>query len=210
LVLLSTLLSPISTPLALAAAGAFSPGEAGPLLTQLAEAGDAGMFLTLWVVVPMVLGFLTRLAVGESRADAAAVLMKLMTAAILLGLCYVNASACLPGVAADPDWDFLGLVAVVVVLMCGTGFAAGFGVARVVAADPARRAALVFGIGMANNGAGLSLGAGVLAGCPMALLPVVVVNLVQHVAAGWANARLGRDHVSQLNTRGGEPGPPRR
>jgi BASS family bile acid:Na+ symporter len=43
---------------------------------------------------------------------------------------------------------------------------------------------------MANNGAGLALAAGALTGYPMVLLPVVAVNLVQHLAAGWANARL--------------------
>ena len=45
---------------------------------------------------------------------------------------------------------------------------------------------------MADNRATLALAAIVLAGCPMALLPVVAVNLVQHLAAGWADARLRR------------------
>jgi BASS family bile acid:Na+ symporter len=118
--------------------------------------------------------------------------VKQVTSAVLLVLCYANASACLPSVVAEPDWDFLALVAVGAGLMCATAFAAGFTAAHTVRADPARRAALVFGVGMANNGAGLALAAGTLSGCPMALLPVVAVNLVQHLAAGWANTRLRR------------------
>jgi BASS family bile acid:Na+ symporter len=144
------------------------------------------------MVLPTALGLAARWAVGGSRADAAGPWVKRATAVLLLVLCYANASACLPGVVAEPGWDCLALVAVVAGLMCATAFAAGFGVARTVRADPARRASLVFGVGMANNGAGLALAAGALAGCPMALLPVVAVNLVQHLAAGWANTCLSR------------------
>jgi BASS family bile acid:Na+ symporter len=151
-----------------------------------------------WVVLPTALGIAARWAVGGARADAAGPWVKPVTAVLLLVLCYANASACLPGVVAEPDWDCLALVAVAAGLMCATAFAAGFGVARAVRADPARRAALVFGVGMANNGAGLALAAGVLAGCPMAVLPVVAVNLAQHLAAGWANARLACGRASGL------------
>lgn len=192
LVLLSTLLSPLTTPLALGAAVWSAPDGASGVLTGLAGAGGAATFLAAWVILPMALGLVTRWAVGGARADGAGPRVKVVTSVVLLVLCYANASACLPGVIAAPDWDFLALVGVAAGLMCGAGFAAGFGAARGVRADPARRAALVFGVGMANNGAGLALAAGALAGCPMALLPVVAINLVQHLAAGWANARLGR------------------
>jgi len=191
LVLLSTLLSPLTTPLALRAAGAVAPGGAGGELTRLAGAGGAAGFVALWVVAPTLLGLLTRWAVGGARADAAGPGLKPATSVVLLVLCYANASACLPAAAAEPDWDFLALVAVAAGLTCGAAFAAGFGAARVVNADPARRAALVFGVGMANNGAGLALAAGALAACPMALLPVVAVNLLQHLAAGVAGRLLG-------------------
>ena len=198
LVLLSTLLSPLTTPLAFGAAGALAPGDAGGVLDRLAGAGGAAAFLAAWVILPMALGLATRWAVGAARADAAGPRAKVATSIVLLVLCYANASACLPGVIAAPDWDFLALVGVAAGATCGVAFAAGFAAARSVRADPARRAALVFGVGMANNGAGLALAAGALAGCPMALLPVVAVNLVQHLAAGWADARLRRERVSPV------------
>jgi BASS family bile acid:Na+ symporter len=193
LVLLSTLLSPLTTPLAFGIAAQFVPGDAGGVLSGLAGDGGAGVFVVAWVVLPTAVGLAARWVVGGARADAAGPWVKRVTAVVLLVLCYANASACLPGVVADPDWDCLVLVTVAAGLMCVTAFAAGFGVARTVRADPARRAALVFGVGMANNGAGLALAAGALAGCPMALLPVVAVNLVQHLAAGWANTCLGHE-----------------
>ncbi len=192
LVLLSTLMSPVTTPLALDAAGWSAPAGASGVLTGLAGTGGAAAFLAAWVILPMGLGLATRWVVGGVWADAAGPRVKVVTSVVMLALCYANASACLPGVIAEPDWDFLALVGVAAGLMCGAGFAAGFGAARGVRDDPARRVALVFGVGMANNGAGLALAAGALAGCPMALLPVVAVNLVQHLAAGWADARLRR------------------
>lgn len=192
MVLLSTLLSPLTTPLAFAAAAQFAPGEAGGVLSGLAAGGGAGAFVVAWVVVPTALGLVARWAVGAARADAAGPPIKQATTTVLLVLCYANASTCLPHVVTDPDLDFLALVAAAAGVTCATAFATGFGAARVVRADPTRRAALVFGVGMANNGAGLALAAGALADCPMALLPVVAVNLVQHLAAGLANDRLNR------------------
>lgn len=194
LVLLSTLLSPLTTPLAFDAVARFVPADAGEVLSGLAGLDGAGAFVVAWVVLPTALGLAARWAVGGARADAAGPWIKQVTAVVLLVLCYANASACLPDVVAEPDWDCLALVAVAASSMCVTAFGAGFGVARAVRADPARRASLVFGVGMANNGAGLALAAGALAGCSMALLPVIAVNLVQHLAAGWANARLVCGH----------------
>ncbi|HEY2894747.1 MAG TPA: bile acid:sodium symporter [Pirellulales bacterium] len=190
LILLSTLLSPLTTPLALDAAGALAHVGVDGELARLAGANAAGLFLTAWVVVPIVLGIVCRWLVGGERVDSAGPVIKLSTSLVLLALCYVNASTCLPGAAAEPDWDFLLLVAAAVTLTSGVAFATGFGVARAVGAGPAQRVALVYGVGMANNGAGLSLAAGALSGCPMALLPVVAVNLVQHVIAGVASWRM--------------------
>jgi BASS family bile acid:Na+ symporter len=190
LVLLSTLLSPLTAPLTFGAAAALAPDAASDVLGRMAGGGGAGAFVAAWVVLPTAGGLAARRVVGGARADAAGPWVKRVTTSVLLALCYANASACLPRVAADPDWDFLILVAAAAVLMCGVSFAAGFAAARAVRADPARRAALVFGVGMANNGAGLALATSALAGCPLALLPVVAVNLVQHLAAAGANAHL--------------------
>ncbi|MCE9565184.1 MAG: bile acid:sodium symporter [Planctomycetes bacterium] len=192
LVLLSTFLSPLTTPLVLQAAGALAPFDAGGDLAKLADSGGTGTFVTLWVVAPVLLGLLTRVSVGAVRADGVGPALKFAASLVLLVLCYANASTCLPSAMANPDWDFLALVVGAAGAMSGAGFVAGFGAARVVSADATRRASLVFGVGMANNGAGLALAAGALAGSPMALLPVVAVNLVQHLAAGAASWRLGR------------------
>jgi BASS family bile acid:Na+ symporter len=192
LVLLSTVMSPLTTPLALGAAALVAPGDASTALSGLSGAGGAAVFLANWVILPMALGLGVRWIIGGRRADALGAPVKVITSLVLLVLCYSNASACLPTALATPDWDFLALVVSAAALMCAIAFATGFAAARCVRADPARRAALVFGVGMANNGAGLAMAAGALAGFPMALLPIVAVNLVQHLGAGWADAHLRR------------------
>src|SRR5439155_337438 len=110
LVLLSTLLSPLTTPLAFRVAGAVAPAGATRSLDLLAGVGGAGSFLTAWVAVPMALGVVVRLAAGGAAADRLGAWLKPLTSPVLLALCYANASACLPGVAAEPDWDYLALV----------------------------------------------------------------------------------------------------
>lgn len=88
---------------------------------------------------------------------------------------------------AAPDWDFLAAVLATVAGLCGLAFAAGWAVAWWARADGPRRASLVFGLGMNNNGTGLVLAAVGLADHPEVVLPVVVYNLVQHLAAGVAD-----------------------
>ena len=62
-------------------------------------------------------------------------------------------------------------------------------VARATNANAAQRASLLFGIGMATTERDCRWEV-VLAGYPMALLPVITLNLVQHIIAGMAVRRL--------------------
>jgi BASS family bile acid:Na+ symporter len=113
---------------------------------------------------------------------------------------YANAAAALPRVVAAPDWDFLAAILAVVAAMCGAAFGAGWAVARVVRADRPRRASLVFGLGMSNNGTGLVLAGTALADHPLVLLPVLVYNLAQHLAAGVAARLLDRAAAAEAAT----------
>ena len=55
-------------------------------------------------------------------------------------------------------------------------------------ADRSQQTALMFGLGMNNNGTGLVLAATALAGHPQMMLPILFYNLIQHLAAGAVNA----------------------
>jgi BASS family bile acid:Na+ symporter len=187
LVLGSTLLSPLATPVALRAAGLLAEGGYAAALRGLADSGTGG-FLAAGVVLPVLLGLLGRRLLGEARAAAAGPALKLTSSVALLLLCYVNAAMSLPQAVADPDWDFLALLLAAVVAVCGGAFGAGWLLARLLRADRAQRAALTFGLGMNNNGTGLVLAGTALVAYPRVMLPLILYNLVQHLAAGMVSA----------------------
>ena len=191
LVLATTLLSPLTTPIALRIIGGISPSEHADQLYVLAS-GKTGTFLILSVLFPSLLGIAIRHLVGETRVTRAECWLKPLSSITLLILCYASASACLPQALSTPDWDFLALTAVFVVGLCIVTFASGHVLGRLVGADREQRAALMFGLGMSNNGTGLVLASVALASRPLAMLPIIVYNLTQHLVAGGVHALLRR------------------
>jgi BASS family bile acid:Na+ symporter len=93
----------------------------------------------------------------------------------------------LPQLVAAPDWSFLTLAVTVVLALCLLTFSAGWLLARFLGGGPGQQAALMFGLGMNNNGAGLVLASVALAHLPGVMLPLILCTLVQHVVAGAAN-----------------------
>jgi len=184
LVLASTALSPLTTPVAL---WALRP-VAGDGLATVAGGPTPG-FLVGWVVVPTAAGLLARAALGPDRGARWVQPARTINGPVLLVLCYLNAAAALPTVAADPDWDYLALAVAAAGLMSAFGFAAGAAVGRAARLDHGERVALTYGLGMSNNGTALVAAGSACAGVPNVLVVVVVYNLIQHIAAG-TTARL--------------------
>jgi BASS family bile acid:Na+ symporter len=185
LVLLSTLVSPLTTPLALRAASLLATGEHAAELRGLAAAGTGG-FLLGCVAVPSLLGVLGRRLAGGGKIDSARPQLKLVNSVTLLLLNYVNGAVSLPQAVAYPDWDFLAVILSAAVALCVIAFASGWWLGRLFGAARPRRTALMFGLGMSNNGSGLVLAGLALAAHPQAMLPLLVYNLVQHLVAGGA------------------------
>jgi BASS family bile acid:Na+ symporter len=191
LVLCSTFLSPLTTPLALHSVGLLASGDYAEDLHSLA-AGGTGGFLVVVVLLPSLLGILSRRAIGESRVVTAKPLLKLVNALDLLLLNYSNAALSLPETVADPDWDFLAVVLTIVVSLCVLTFAAGWWIGCLLKAEAPQRTSLMFGLGMNNNGTGLVLASLALADHPRVLLPILFYNLVQHLVAGVVDFGLSR------------------
>ena len=57
-------------------------------------------------------------------------------------------------------------------------------IARLLGVSRSDQIALMFGLGMNNNGTGLVLASMALADHPRVLLPIIFYNLVQHLVAG--------------------------
>src|SRR4051812_9323658 len=106
LVLGSTLLSPVTTPLALHAVGLMASGDYASILHNLADSGT-GTFLFVGVIVPSMGGIAARRALGEEWVGVLKPRLRLVNSAILLLLNASNASASLPQAIARPDMDFL-------------------------------------------------------------------------------------------------------
>lgn len=196
MVLASTLLSPLTTPVALHAVGLMASGDYARQLHELA-AGGSGRFLTLYVLMPSMIGVGARAAMGGARYAAARPRLKLLNAAILLALNYSNASVSLPQAVADPDLDFLAVTLGIVASLCVIAFAAGWWIARMLKVAPTQRTSLMFGLGMNNNGTGMVLASMALAHHPGVMLPIIFYNLVQHVVAGIVDRLVGRGRVSR-------------
>ncbi len=191
LVLGSTFLSPLSTPASLHALGMLAPSHYAEQLHDLAGR-DTGTFLLVWVLIPSALGILVRAILGEERVRAIESRVKIVAPVTLLVLCYTNAASCLPKALGNPDWDFLSIIMVFVAGLCSVTFAAGHAIGRLMGADRGQRVALMFGLGMNNNGTGLVLASMAMGSQPLVMLPIIVYNLVQHVIAGIVNAFLRR------------------
>jgi len=191
LVLVSTLLSPLTTPAVLHAASWLTSGEYTRELRGLAT-GGTGFFLLACVALPSLLGMLGRRLLGADRIGGARPQLRLVNYLVLLLLNYGNGAGSLPQAVAYPDWDFLLLILAATVTLCVTAFLAGWWLGLLFGADRSRRTALMFGLGMSNNGSGLVLAGMALAGYPRVMLPILVYNLVQHLVAGVAAFLLSR------------------
>jgi BASS family bile acid:Na+ symporter len=197
LVLASTVLSPVLTPLGLDAIGQLTHGDYSEDLHELARGGSRA-FVVLAVVIPSVLGLALRAALGDRCVLHALPVLKAMNLVVLLVLSYSNAALALPKLIARPDWDFIVLTFAITATMCAGAFAAGWGIARSLRAVRADRIALTYGVGMSNNGAGLVLAASALSDHPLVLPPIILYNLVQQIVAGAVDA-LRRREAPQID-----------
>lgn len=183
LIVFSTCLSPITTPIVLHTVGWMAEGTYAEALHGLAT-GELSSFLAAYVLAPSIAGILVRAAIGERMIGRLRPYLKIASTVVLLTLCYMNAAVALPRTIRRPDWDYLAVMLVIVTLMCVSGFAVGGVLGHAFRADRPRRAALMFGLGMTNNGTGLVVAAGALSHMSDVMLPIIFYNLIQHVVAG--------------------------
>ncbi|NJD06686.1 MAG: Na+-dependent transporter [Methylococcaceae bacterium] len=191
LVLATTLLSPLLTPLVLHAAGFVTTGDYSDDLHELAAQG-AMSFLGLWVILPSLLGILTQWLVGLHRIAAVMPYLKFLNYGILVLLNYSNASLTLPSAASQPDIDFLALTLVIVLALCIIAFFSGYLLARIFRTDDKGTVSLMFGLGMNNNGTGLVLASLALSDHTQVMLPIIFYNLIQHLVASSVDLAIFR------------------
>lgn len=189
LVVISTALSPVTTPLILTAFSWLTAGDAARELQTLASTGVSA-FLTLAVVLPSLLGLVTRRLLGARRIERLKPGLKLCNSINLLLLIYSNAALVLPQAFTGQHWDFIALSLFTTTGLCIAAFAAGKILAQRIHASPAEQTSLMFGLGMNNNGTALVLSAMLLSTHPNVLLPIIFYNLAQQIVAGMVDKNL--------------------
>lgn len=189
LILLSTVLSPLTTPLILHLFTFMTQGNYIEDLAEMAQQGS-NAFLCLTVVFPSLAGMIFHYVAGEKLTAQIKPLLKLSNFVVLLLLNYSNASTSLPQVVAHPDWDLLVLIFATTTLICSVAFFAGWLVAKSFQTDQSDKAALMFSLGMNNNGTGLVLAATALADHPAVMLPMIFYTLVQQVIAAIIDLKI--------------------
>jgi len=182
LVLLSTIASPIITPAILHTFSFITTGDYSEDLQELAQQGS-NIFMCFTVVMPSILGVILHFLFGETKIATIKPILKLINFIVLLLLNYSNAATSLPQAFAKPDMDFLGFILIVTTLMCIVAFGSGWIISKIFKTNKADMAALMFGLGMSNNGAGLVLASATLADHQTVLLPIIFYTLIQQIMA---------------------------
>jgi bile acid:Na+ symporter, BASS family len=195
LIVLTTVLSPVLTPLVLHTVGFVTTGDYSEDLHTLAS-GGVGTFLGVWVILPSALGISVRRIAGDQRMAAIKPYVKLTNYLVLVLLNYANASLTLPQAVAHPDPDLFAAILLITVALCVTTFGAGYLLARYLRVDRGGTVSLMFGLGMNNNGTGLVLASMALAEHPQVMLPIIFYNLVQHLVASFVDFALFRQRFS--------------
>ncbi|WP_246052904.1 bile acid:sodium symporter family protein [Leptospira semungkisensis] len=192
LVVFSTILSPVTTPIGLHSIGFITTGDYSEDLHEIAGQG-VGAFLFLSVLLPTIVGIGLHFLLPKDSAEKIKKPIKEINLLNLLILNYSNASVVLPQVFTNPDWDFLFVILLITGGLCSFSFFLGFVIARVFKTSDSEKSSLVFGLGMNNNGTGLVLASLSLADHPSVMLPIIFYNLVQHIVASYADNRLSGD-----------------
>jgi BASS family bile acid:Na+ symporter len=183
LVLLSTMLSPITTPFALHLVGFMAEGNFAHDLHELAASGT-NAFLIVSVVLPSLVGIALHYTFGEKKLEQIKPFLKTLNLLNLLILVYSNAAVALPQAIKHPDLDFLFLILGLTFTLCILAFAAGWAISKFFKAEDPEKSSLMFGLGMNNNGTGLVLASMSLAQYPAVMLPIIFYNLAQQLVAG--------------------------
>jgi BASS family bile acid:Na+ symporter len=193
LVFLSTVTSPITTPIVLHLFGYLTQNDYSEDLHELASQGTGG-FMMLTVVMPSLAGIIVHFVLGEDMIRSFRPALKLANYVVLILLNYSNASVALPQAFGNPDVDFLVFIYGTTFVLCIAAYGAGWLLSRWLRVNKSDQASLMFGLGMNNNGTGLVLAASALSDHPAVLLPMIFYTLIQQVLAAVIDRRLfGRD-----------------
>ncbi|TWT36990.1 Sodium Bile acid symporter family protein [Posidoniimonas corsicana] len=151
-----------------------------------------GSYFLLWVLLPSALGVAARVLLGPDRIARVRPALRLAGSGLLLLLIYAFAAAALSLVEVRHAGERLATALSLAGALCAAAFLAGWLLARSTRASGPTSAALVYSVGMHNNGVALLLADTVLPRESAVFLPIICYALVQHGLAGIVDALFTR------------------
>jgi BASS family bile acid:Na+ symporter len=199
LVLASTLLSPLTTPLLLETLAPLLSGGYETVLVDTGRLAQGGFGLAT-VVLPCAAGLLGALVLPARwlRRLHGAVMPLALTGSLLLT--YVNASGALGTVLTRPRPLLFAAALAVAAVVCLLSFALGRAAARVLRLEAGTASSLTLACGMNNSSASAVLITASLPDKPHLLLPVLAYGLLQKTAANRIVTRLRPDPAPAAGT----------
>lgn len=183
LVVASILLCPLVTPPLLRLLGLGLSGAQAEQVDQLVNQ-LAGPTFILWVLAPTTLGFALRGVVGRARIEAARAPVKLINAATIFLLNYLNGSRVAAAFYESPPAVGLVVAATLAaVTIALVGMLSGRLLSDALRLDGPTRSALEFCLSMKNTGLALGLAVSLLDDQPVIGLLIALVTPVQHLVA---------------------------
>ncbi|MFF7385317.1 sodium-dependent transporter [Streptomyces griseoluteus] len=182
LVLASTLLSPLTTPVLLATLSPLLSGGYAHTLTGAGRLAGSGVALTS-VVLPCAAGLLGALVLPPRPLGRLVMTVAPAAMAGSLVLTYVNASGALGSVLTRPRPLLFAAALGVAALVCLLSFTLGRAAARLLRLEAGAASALTLACGMNNSSASAVLITTSLPDKPHLLLPVLAYGLLQKTAA---------------------------
>ncbi|MBI2712759.1 MAG: bile acid:sodium symporter [Bdellovibrio sp.] len=189
LVLLSTVMSPILSPVVYHSIGFITTGDYSEDLHEIASQG-ASSFLIVSVVIPSLLGIGLRTLMSNDRWLIISPFLKMASLLCLLVLNYSNAAVSLPMALKVWDLDFFVLIALTTLALCALSFYLGWRIPKLLRISDSERISLTYGLGMSNNGTGLVLASTTMADHPLVMLPIIVYNLGQQIVGGIFSSKM--------------------
>lgn len=165
-------------------------GQIDQNLVRQIAAAIFGSFFLWWVLIPSILGIVCRYFLGRQRITKLRPYIRLTGSVLLLVLIYAFAATSLARVSQHNQAGQLSWAFGLATILCLTDFGAGWCTGKLLRPEPSTRVAMIFGIGMHNNGIALLVADSLLLKDSPAFLPIIAYAMVQHLVAGATDALL--------------------
>lgn len=183
--MLTNFLSPASTPLLLSTTSNLITGIFGSEFHKLASHGST-YFILVNVLLPCIFGLIARFIVGEKRVKAAGPSLSFLSLFAMMIAIYANTSTSLPSIISHPDYSFLCLALVLVMILCASSYANAFICCNFFKSDKQVRTALMFAGGINTQSSSLIMACTYLPTHPQVVLPLIMCSCIQYIAADLA------------------------